>query len=178
MVFSQSVHVKRMIEAVALEPKQSFWIMTINLLADAATVEWSKVFGSRDEQTHWTKAVPKEHHEDVRAKLLETLKLDEKTWATYRDSIVSYRNQIVAHHDLNAKVAKTPQFDVGLLAADFMFSRLRELSDPDFLGGIPSDLSRWATSVSKNMTPIVHMAFAASASLGSNVASVEPKAAG
>ena len=31
MVFAQSVKVRRMIEKIALDPKQTFWIMTVNL---------------------------------------------------------------------------------------------------------------------------------------------------
>jgi hypothetical protein len=55
MAFAQWIKARRMIERIAVEPKQTFWIMTINLLADHSAIEWSKVFGSRDEDTHWTK---------------------------------------------------------------------------------------------------------------------------
>ncbi|MCZ2078026.1 MAG: hypothetical protein LC130_23845 [Bryobacterales bacterium] len=59
-----------MIEEIALEPKQTFWIMTLNLLLDAAAIDWCKVFGSWDEHTHWTNVIPNERHEEVRADLL------------------------------------------------------------------------------------------------------------
>jgi hypothetical protein len=49
MVFSQSVYVRRMIEEIAL--------------ADAAALEWCKVFGSWVEDTHRTPAVPKDKHD-------------------------------------------------------------------------------------------------------------------
>jgi hypothetical protein len=177
MAFSQAVHVKRMIEGVALEPKQTFWIMTINLLAESATVEWCKVFGSWDEDTHWKNAVPANQHDQVHAELLAVVGLGKNEWVAYRESIVDYRNQIVAHHDLNATVAKTPQFDVALTAAAFMFEKLRKLADPDLLGGIPTDLPRWSATVAKNMAAIVTKAFAASATLGSNIAITNAKAA-
>ena len=48
-----------MLEGIALDPKQTFWILTMNLLADSASLEWSMVFVSWNEQTHWTRAVPK-----------------------------------------------------------------------------------------------------------------------
>ena len=51
MVFAQSIPVRRMIEGIALDPKQTFWIMTVNLLADTVAVEWCKVFGSWEEAT-------------------------------------------------------------------------------------------------------------------------------
>jgi hypothetical protein len=169
MVFSQSVHVRRMIEGIALDPRQTFWIMTVNLLADAAAVEWCKVFGSWDEDTHWTQAVPKDKHDGIRADLLKAISLTQADWEKYRDSIVSYRDQLVAHHDLDARVAKYPHYDIALVAADFMFDQLRKVAEPDLLGGIPTSLDRWSRTVSENMSAIVKKAFQASASLGSNV---------
>lgn len=169
MAFSQSVQVRRMIEGIAMEPKQTFWIMTVNLLSDAAAVEWCKVFGSRDDDTHWTKVVPNGFHDDSRIELFRTVGLSLFDWEEYRSSIVNYRNQMVAHHDLDATVAEYPNYDVALVAANFMFTVLRDLADPDFLGGIPSSLDQWSRSVASNMSAIVKAAFGASAMLGSNV---------
>lgn len=169
MAFAQSVKVRRMIEGIALEPKQTFWIMTINLLLDAAAIDWCKVFGSWDEDTHWTQVIPKERHDDVRAGLLNALGLSADDWEAYRNSIVGFRDQMVAHHDLNATVAKYPHYDLAFAAADFMFTVVRDLADPDSLGGIPSSLDRWSGTVASNMSPIVSAAFGASARLGSNV---------
>ena len=169
MAFAQSVRVRRMIEGIALEPKQTFWILTINLLLDAAAIDWCKVFGSWDEDTHWTRVLPKERHEDVRASLLTATGLSAEGWEAYRDRVVDFRNQLVAHHDLNATVAKYPEYDVAFAAADFMFTAIRELADADTLGGIPACLDRWSNTVAGNMSAIVRASFGASAQLGSNV---------
>jgi len=169
MVFAQSIQVRRMIEGIALDPKQTFWIMTVNLLADAAAVEWCKVFGSWDEDTHWTQVVPKERHDQIRTDLLKALGLTQAAWEEYRNSIVSYRDQMVAHHDLDATVAKYPHYNVAIVAANFMFDQLRNIAGPDSLGGIPTSLDRWSRTVAGNMSAIVRKAFEASASLGSNV---------
>lgn len=158
-----------MVEEIASEPQQTFWIMTINLLGDAATIEWSKVFGSWDEDTHWTKVVAKDEHDAIRLALLTELKLTQKEWEVYRDSIVDYRNQLVAHHDLDAGVGKHPHYDHALVAAYFMFDRLRAYADPELLGGIPTSLDRWSSSVAGNMRAIVRAAFEGSARLGSNI---------
>ena len=171
MVFGQSIKVRRMIEGIALEPKQTFWIMTANLLADSAAIEWSKVFGSRDEDTHWTQVVPKKEHEKVRAALLGELGMSRDEWTTYRGEIVQYRNEMVAHHDLDASVAKYPHYDKAIVAANFMFNELRSRADQDWLGGIPTSLEVWSNTVAGNMSAIVRKAFQASASLGSNVPS-------
>ena len=161
-----------MIEGIALEPKQTFWIMTVNLLSDTATLEWCKVFGSWDEDTHWTRAAPKEKHDGIRADLLKAIGLTQADWEKYRESVVTYRNEMVAHHDLGATVAKYPHYDVALVAANFMFDQLRNVADPDSLGGIPTSLDRWSRTVAENMSAIVKKAFEASASLGSNVRAV------
>ena len=172
MEFAQAIKVRRMIEGIALNPKQTFWIMTVNLLADGASLEWSKVFGSRDEDTHWTRVVPRERHDEVRAALLGELGFTQAEWEAYWNEIVGYRNEIVAHHDLDATVAKYPRYDKAIVAANFMFNELRSMADPDQLGGIPTSLDRWSTTVADNMSVIVRKAFQSSATLGSNVRSV------
>ncbi len=169
MLFAQWIKARRMVEAIAVEPKQTFWIMTINLLADAAAIEWSKVFGSWDEDTHWTRVVAEEQREEVRAALVQHLSWTQEQWEPYRNSIVNDRNQMVAHHDLDAAVTKYPHYDTALEAANFMFDRLRAFADPDALGGVPTSLDRWSNTVAGNMSAIVRAAFAGSASLGSNV---------
>jgi len=169
MEFAQSIRIRRMIEGIALAPKQTFWIMTVNLLADTATIEWCKVFGSRDEDTHWTRVLPKEKHEEVRAALLGELGISKAEWEEYHDGILRYRNELVAHHDPNASVAKYPHYDKAIVAANFMFNLLRAAADPDELGGIPTALDRWSIGVAENMSAIVRKAFEASAALGSNV---------
>jgi hypothetical protein len=169
MHFAQAVRVRRMIEEFAVEPKQTFWIMTVNLLADASAVEWCKVFGSRQEDTHWTRVLPEDQHDQVRGALLTHLNFTPEQWRDYRDTIVTYRDQVVAHHDLSATVAKYPHFDTALAAAIYMFDQIRGTANQDWLGDIPTNLDGWSRTVAGNMSAIVRKAFAASATLGSNV---------
>ena len=87
MNFAQYVRVRRMIFDIALEPKQTFWNLTLNLLLEAAAVEWSKVFGStRTEKTHWTKVIPANQHHATRATLHAHLGLTADEWKQVRDS--------------------------------------------------------------------------------------------
>lgn len=169
MAFAQWVRVRRMILDIALEPKQTFWNMTMNLLLDAAILEWAKVFGSWDEDTHWTKALPLAEHDATRAALLKYLGLTAQEWGEQHAALLAYRNQLVAHHDLDATVTKIPYFDTALKAACFMFDRIRAVADQNWLGNIPTDLDRWSNTVAGNMSAIVRKAHAASATLGSNV---------
>lgn len=169
MAFVQTVYVKRMIESIAVEPKQTFWIMVVNNLLQSAAVDWCKVFGAWSEQTHWTHVIPKDEHKAVREQLLAKLAMTSDQWDAYRSSIVSFRDQLVAHHDVDATVAAYPQYDHALIAAFHMYSDLRARADQDWLGELPSDLEGWARTVAGNMSAIVKKAFAASAELGSNV---------
>ena len=158
-----------MILEIALEPPQTFWNMTMNLLFDAAAVEWSKVFGSYSEDTHWTRVLPAEQHEATRVALHAHLGLMAEQWERERASILAYRDQLVSHHDVNATVEKNPQYDIAFKAACFMFDRIRAVTGQDTLGGIPTDLGRWSKTVAGNMSVIVRKAHGASATLGSNV---------
>ena len=146
--------------------------MTLNLLFDAAAVEWCKVFCSLSEGTHWKNVVPKDQHSDVRKRLLHEIGFTQGEWRAYHKTIVDFRNQMVAHHDLNATVTKYPDYDPALVASNFIFCELRSLADQDFLGGIPSSLDVWSRGVANNMTPIVKKAFEASAKLGPNFSNV------
>jgi hypothetical protein len=157
MVFAQSVRIRRMILEIAHEPNQTFWNLTINLLLESAALAWTKVLGSRSEDTHWTKVLPRNEHETTRAALHQHLGLTAEEWKTQRESIVAYRDQMC------------PQYDVAFKAACFMFDRIRAAVDEDWLGGIPSNLDRWSKTVSGNMRAIVRTAHAGSAMLGPNV---------
>src|SRR5207245_6844752 len=119
-------------------------------------------FGSSDEGTHWTRVLPKEEHDQVRTALLDKLDMTQSEWEAYHDGILRYRNELVAHHDLNASVAKYPHYDKAIVAANFMFNKLRDAGDPAELGGIPTSLDRWSSGVAKNMSVIARKAVHAS----------------
>ena len=158
-----------MVYKIAIEPKQTFWIMTINNLMDMAAIEWSKVFGSYKDDTHWTNVIPKQDHDATREALLRRLKMTKDEWEEYRDSVIEYRDTMVVHHDLNATIQAFPRYDTALEAAVVMFDRLRTLADQTWLGNIPTSLDVWSDTVTGNMRAIVLTAFRASSELGSNV---------
>src|SRR5580658_893454 len=140
MAFAQWVRVRRMIEEIAREPKQTFWNMTMNLLFDMATIEWVMVFGSHSQDTHWKKVIAADQHDETHAALLKHLGMTAAEWRAARDSIVTYRNEHVAHHDVKSRLRNLPHYDAALKAAFFMFKRIRALADPGWLGEIPTDL--------------------------------------
>lgn len=171
MSFHIAAQCKRLIVEVTAEPKQTFWNYTAGILTDRATIEWCKVFGSRNEETHWRNAVPTADQTGVFAELLQATGLDEAGWTAYQSSLLDYRNMVAAHTDLDAPnvVTNFPHFDVALLAAEYMFDVLYGMLSDDEKGGLNSSLVRWSRSYVGGMRPIVAAAFAGSRSLGSNV---------
>lgn len=174
MAFAQSVKVHRMILDIAREPEQTFWNMTLNLLFDAAALEWAKVFGSWSDDTHWTKVLPPDQHDATRAALLQHLGLTQEEWEVHRDAMLAYRDEQVAHHDTSTTIPNFPRYEVALEAAYFMFQRVRAAADQGQLGGIPVDLDRWSNNVAGNMKTIVRKAHTATATLGSNISGGAP----
>lgn len=167
--FAQAVHVKRLLETTAVEPKQTFWLYMINVLFDRAAIEWAKVFGSNQDDTHWTNAIPEADRDAVRSAMLTALKMNKDEWEAYRELLISYRDQLAAHHDLAADVKTYPKYDAALVAADFMYAELFSRLPDEKAGGLHLELERWSATVAKNMRPIVQTAFGSSARLGSNV---------
>jgi hypothetical protein len=165
-LFAQAVKVKRLLEEVALDPKINFWVYTTNVLLNEAAIQWSKVFGSTEEQTHWTKSFDQTDREQMRNQLYQHLGMTKNQWREYRATVVDFRNQMAAHHDLNAAIQKYPHFDVALNAADFMYGQLLKQVPDDNGGGLAwQGLLKWADHVSRHMGPIVARSFEASAAL-------------
>jgi hypothetical protein len=174
MAFAQSVKVHRMILDIAREPEQTFWNMTLNLLFDAAALEWAKVFGSRGDDTHWTKVLPADQHDATRAALLQHLGLTQAEWEGHRTAMLAYRDEQVAPHDTGTTIPNFPRYEVALKAACFMFDRVRATANQGQLGDIPVNLDRWSNTVAGNMKAIVRKAHAATATLGSNISDGAP----
>lgn len=165
-LFAQAVKVKRLVEEVALDPKINFWVYTTNVLLNESAIQWSKVFGSTREQTHWTRSFPAQEQEEVRAALYSHLGMTTGQWRNYRKTIVDFRDQMAAHHDLNAAIQKYPHFDTALASADFMYAKLLERIDGDPGHELAwQGLLKWADHVSRNMRPVVIRSFQASAAM-------------
>lgn len=167
--FAQAVEIKRLLTAVAQDPPQTFWRYTTGVMTDIAAIEWCKVFGAYGEDTHWTHVIPKEKCDETRKGLLAAVKMNEEGWTKYHASVLNYRNQMGAHHDLGANIEKYPHFDSALQAAYFIYGRLYAILKDGESGGIPEPLERWSKTVAGNMAPIIRHAFAGSAKLGSNM---------
>jgi hypothetical protein len=93
---------------------------------DDAVVKWSILFGSdhQDHQPiHWKNLFDAN---DFRSGLLLHVGLSEADWRTYRDGLVTYRNDVAAHRSLAPRPTNYPMFDLALAAADFYHSKLQQ----------------------------------------------------
>jgi hypothetical protein len=169
MAFAQAVKVMRVVQGTSEVVPQTFWRLVANSLNETATIEWCKVLGSWKETTHWTQVIPRKRHKDMRKALHAAVGLDAQQWRAYHASILKYRNQMVAHHDLKANVPTYPHYDHALLAAYFMYDQIYALLPEDQRGGLTSSLDRWSKTVAGNMRAIIRAAYAGSRVLGSNI---------
>ena len=74
---------------------QNYWIQIYNNFFDVAILEWSKVFGTDSEPTHWKTVV--NDHLSFRNGLLNCIGLDESGWSNFWQGVNIYRNNIIAH---------------------------------------------------------------------------------
>lgn len=88
---------------------------------DYGLIEWCKVFGNRSDDTHWTKLVPNDQHDAFRSGLLAAVGKNAEEWDAYHAEMKDYRDQLAAHHDLEARPTHYPTFDAALEAAFYYY---------------------------------------------------------
>lgn len=113
----------------SLEPfkddfNQNYWILVFNNFLDIAVLEWCKAFGSKGEATHWSRHVADPN--GFRVGVLQALGLSAEEWHAYWDSIKTYRDEVVAHHESASTVTHYPDFGVALHACFYYYKVLIE----------------------------------------------------
>ena len=74
-----------------------FWITVQGNFIDTAIIEWTKLFGSHNDDHHWKKIVA--NPDLFRTNMLQHCNLNSEEFDTYHKAIKSYRDQFVAHLD-------------------------------------------------------------------------------
>ena len=132
------------------EFEQNYWISIYNNFLDIAVLEWSKVFGSKSNATHWSNHIDNE--EEFRSGLLEHLNLSKTEWEDYWNNIKNYRDSVVAHHAHNPNITNYPEFNNALSSCYFYYQKLiielRLLNVYDY----PDDLEEYYKSCIKQAT--------------------------
>ncbi|MFM0279991.1 hypothetical protein P0D75_18430 [Paraburkholderia sediminicola] len=161
--FVRLVVVKRALADVLPETKIDFWRIIQGASLDLGLIEWCKVFGSNADDTHWTKAVPAAQHDDFRKGLFAAVGMTDKEWEAYWKKMTGYRNELAAHHDLNAKTTHYPNFDAALEASYYYYNSFLY---PEWVAknprtGYPADLKAYVAGYNDETLAIVKAAAAA-----------------
>jgi hypothetical protein len=133
-----------------------FWHMAIEAHLFAATINWCMVFGSDGcNPTHWkrlSKKQSKELIQSFRDGLFQELNLDKAAWEKYWKSFKDFRDNFVAHRELNFS-RPVPNFDTALDVAYFYDKWVRKIISPDTLNE-PS-LEQFTILQEELVTPLV-----------------------
>lgn len=104
------------------EFEQNWWILIYNNFFDIAILEWCKVFGTDSEPTHWKNLIA--DHDAFRQGLLSALGTDQASYAAYWETMMSYRNELLAHRFTNPSVKNYPTLDFALKSSFYYYSIL------------------------------------------------------
>ena len=159
----QAVCVKRVLAELAPSPKQDFWSYLQGLTTDKASIEFAKVFDSTTDDTHWTQSFDKSSQDEIRKSLFTAFKISSEEWDVYRQTILDYRNQLAAHHDLNARVANYPDFTIAEDAAYFMYQEIYSITHLHLDASIPDDLRDYIANYDLNIRSSIRQSFKNSA---------------
>lgn len=97
------------------------WRVMQGASLDYGLIEWCKIFGNRSDDTHWTKLVPNDRHDAFRDGLLAAVGKNATEWEEYHSAMKDYRDQLAAHHDLDAQPTHYPSFDSALEASYYYY---------------------------------------------------------
>ena len=103
-------------------PELNFWRVIQGGLLDLSVMEWTKVFGSNVEPTHWKGVV--EDQNKFRAELLDYLDITEQQWSEYWSEMKTYRDEAVAHYFDNENISHYPRLDIALKSCHFYYGHL------------------------------------------------------
>jgi hypothetical protein len=129
------------------DPELNFWRVIQGGLLDLAVLEWTKVFGSNGEPTHWKGVV--EDHDTFRAELFNHLGIDEVRWSEYWNEIKTYRDEAVAHYFDKENINHYPRLDIALKSCHYYYilliTNLRDIGVTKFPDSLEDYSERFST---------------------------------
>jgi hypothetical protein len=102
------VLLQRVLYELLPNTRVDLWRVMQGASLDYGLIEWCKIFGNRSDDTHWTKLVPNDRHDAFREGLLASVGKSAEEWEEYHSAMKDYRDQLAAHHDLDAKPTHYP----------------------------------------------------------------------
>ena len=116
------IQLKRIFEELNPEPKLNFWRLIHGGFLDLPVLDWCKIFGSNAEPTHWKGVV---HDIDkFKNDLFSYLEITQAEWVEYWNHMKDYRDELVAHYDLDSDVSTYPSLDLALRSSYFYYDCL------------------------------------------------------
>lgn len=119
---SRCIHLKRVLSRADADPQLNFWRLMQGGLLDLAVLEWTKIFGSNAEPTHWRSLIT--DHAAFKGDLLRYVGCTEAEWASYWHGMKGYRDEYIAHHSANPTITQYPTLDMALKSCYFYYSHL------------------------------------------------------
>lgn len=139
-----------------IELKSPFWTFTIDAHLVRAVIYWCMVFGSEGcNPTHW-KHLSEGNvdclRESFRQSLFRHTNFTLSTWDTYWREMVNFRNEYIAHRELNYN-KPVPYLDPALEVAYVYDGWIRDIISPDVLEEPP--LKESVTELQQSIKPLV-----------------------
>ncbi|QBQ97869.1 hypothetical protein [Paraburkholderia pallida] len=158
--FVRLVTLKRVLHEAVPDTKVDFWRITMGASLDYGLIEWCKIFGSRRDDTHWTKVVPDNQHDAFRTGLYTAVGKTADEWDAYHAEMKDYRDKLAAHIDLGGNVANYPSFDAALAAALYYYATFLY---PEWSGKhpntrYPADMEAFAADYHKKLLDVANAA--------------------
>jgi hypothetical protein len=139
-----------------LELRSPFWTFTIDAHLIRAVILWCGVFGSEGcNPTHWKRLSEGNVdclRESFRESLFRQTAFTPATWATYWREMVDFRNEYIAHRELNYN-KHVPYLDRALEVAYVYDGWIRDIISPDILEEPP--LKESAAELPQSIKPLV-----------------------
>ncbi|WP_420933181.1 hypothetical protein ACOJR9_11895 [Alteromonas sp. A081] len=113
IIIDESVRYLIYARKLSEENHSLFYSHTSTAFYRVSIINWCIVFGSRNEDLHWSKVQP---HFGERAfslrHILDDCNIEFDDWATYHERIRFLRDQFLAHFDINSLSTLVPSFDI------------------------------------------------------------------
>lgn len=106
------------------KPKEVAWLSICDMCYSEAIISWNALFGTNSQNSHWKKMVakiPLPSRSRVKPfgkeMIAAHLKTTEKEWEQYHASMVDFRNNRLAHFNLNVVREDFPNFNWAMNSA-------------------------------------------------------------
>lgn len=150
------IHMKRELTNLDSEPELNFWRLIYGGLLDLAVLEWTKIFGSNAEPSHWKGVV--DDQVTFRKDLLAFVGISESEWEAYWKEMKGYRDEGVAHHSNCPSVTQYPVLDLALKSSYFYYSYLVPKYRAEGGTKYPDDIEEYCNRLKSQISDIGKLA--------------------